>query len=91
MIYINLQYPDPPCVRLGDLYKGECFISSSKFRNEYADVYMVLKNQDEKYVNVISLSSGDTRLLHCNSKVVRMVVEINARPMTKADEDQLPF
>lgn len=90
-MHINLQYPDPPCVRLGELYKGECFISGSKFRNEYTEVYMVLRNCDEKYVNILCLNTGETRILHCNSKVIRMVVEINARPMTKADEDQLPF
>lgn len=90
-MYINLQYPDPPSVRLGDLEKGECFIYNSEFRREFAEVYMVLKNQYETHVTVLSLRTGETRLEHSNFKVVRMVVEINARPMTKADEDQLPF
>ena len=88
---INLSYPEPPCVRLGDLYKGECFISSSKFRCEFAEVFMVLRNSFEKYVEVVSLNTGETRNVHCNAKVIKMVVEIYARPMTKADEDELPF
>jgi hypothetical protein len=90
-MFVKLSYPDPPCVRLNALYKGDCYILNREFRTELATVYMVLANTDEAWLKVVNINTGDVLSHSANCKVIPMVVEVHARPMTKEDENALPF
>lgn len=88
---LKLSYPDPPSVRLGELDKGDCFILNREFRTEHAEVFMILGSPYSREIKVLSLGTGNVTFCNCNTQVIEMVVEINARPVTRADKEELPF
>lgn len=89
--HVKVSYPETPGVRLGDLYKGDSFILSSNLYRGYTTVYIAMETPCGGYVKCFNLNNGNTELLHCNCKVIEMVVEINARPKTDKDRNDLPF
>lgn len=88
---VKLAYPDPPCVLLDDLRKGDCFILNREFRTEYANVYMVIGHTHSVLMSCLCLQTGEITTFGKNTKVLEMVVEIKARPMTQKDKEELPF
>lgn len=89
--HVKVSYPETPGVRLGDLYKGDSFILSSNLYRDYTTVYVAMETPCGGCVKCFNLNNGNTELLHCNTKVIEMVVEINARPKTNKDRNDLPF
>ena len=90
-VRVKLNYPDPPCVNLNTLSKGKCFILNRAFRTEYANVYMVVGNEYSFNVSCLCLQTGELNSFGHNTKVIEMVVELNARPVTTKDKEELPF
>ena len=88
---VKLAYPDPPCANLCGLSKGDCFILNREFRTEYANVYMVVGNEYSASISCLCLQTGSLISFGHNTKVIEMVVEIKARPMTRKDKEELPF
>ena len=88
---VKVTYPEMPTVKLGDLYKGDSFILSSGVYRDHADVFIVMETPCGCSVECFNLNNGNISLIHCNCKVIEMVVEINARPKTDKDRNDLPF
>ena len=88
---VKLNYPDPPCVNLSQLSKGDCFILNRTFRTEHANVYMIVGNEYSFNISCLCLQTGKLDSFGHNTKVIEMVVELNARPITIKDKEELPF
>lgn len=88
---VKLDYPDPPCLNLRQLSKGRCFILNRAFRTEHANVYMVIGSEYDTMVKCLCLQTGELELFGHNTKVIEMLVELTARPLTTKDKDALPF
>ena len=88
---VKLTYPDPPSISLSGLSKGDCFILSREFRTEHANVYMIVGNEYSAFISCMCLQTGKLDSFRSNTKVIEMVVEINARPVTRKDKEELPF
>ena len=88
---VKLVYPDPPTCCLSTLGKGRCFILNREFRTEYANVYMVVGNEYSFSISCLCLQTGEITSFGHSTKVIEMVVEIKARPMTRKDKEELPF
>lgn len=88
---VKLAYPDPPTCCLSNLGKGQCFILNREFRTEYANVYMVVGNEYSFNISCLCLQTGKITSFGHSTKVIEMVVEVTARPMTRKDKEELPF
>lgn len=88
---VKVTYPEVPTVKLGDLYKGDSFILRSGLYRGYTTVYTTMETPCGGYIKCFNLNNGNVELLHCNCKVLEMVVTINARPKTDKDRNDLPF
>ena len=88
---VKLAYPDPPTICLSNLSRGSCFILNREFRTELANVYMVVGNEYSFSISCLCLQTGKITSFGHNTKVIEMMVELTARPMTRKDKEELPF
>ena len=85
---IELRLPKLSTVKLGDLRKGTAFMFARDHYERYTSVYMVIKNDYSKYVNIVNLSTGESSSHGAQTKVVELDITIHCEPH---DDSKLPF